>query len=461
MGHREELSDIGSRILSTVCADLFISMHYMGPALGSLGYVMDLSTTTVGTDAEWIRFNPNYLMRLYLERPRRMNRTYLHMVLHCLFRHMFYAQDYEDRELWDLCCDIAVESVIDSMECETVSEIVSDRRSRIYQELQEQIHVLTAQKLYRLMSEKDRDYARETFLAGEFGADDHSFWARLEPTGEEKPKSGGGAGNNLKNRDRDGRRGPGEQKDLPGAGANNSLRDQWEKSMNRVKTQLEISGSRAGKDLPSELVRVLAAQTAAGKDLRAYLKHFMVLREEAGIDPDSFDPGFYNYGMQLYGNMPLIEENELRERVRVEELVIAIDTSASCQWGAVQEFLNETAAILLGRESFFRKVRIHILQCDEQVRSDLLITDPEQMKEYAGHFAIRGGGGTDFRPVFSYVEELRRSGELKRLRGLLYFTDGYGIYPARPTAYETAFVFERDADNRDDEVPDWALRLYV
>ena len=76
-------------------------------------------------------------------------------------------------------------------------------------------------------------------------------------------------------------------------------------------------------------------------------------------------------------------------------------------------------------------------------------------------FEVLGGGGTDYRPVFAYVEELERRHVLKNLRGLLYFTDGYGVYPKRATPYDTAFVFRKDGDNDDTRVPGWALKLYV
>lgn len=68
-----------------------------------------------------------------------------------------------------------------------------------------------------------------------------------------------------------------------------------------------------------------------------------------------------------------------------------------------------------------------------------------------------GGGGTDFRPAFAYVDELVRSGELRDLKGLLYFTDGKGIYPARRPEYDTAFLFMGEFDET--AVPPWAMRL--
>ncbi len=44
------------------------------------------------------------------------------------------------------------------------------------------------------------------------------------------------------------------------------------------------------------------------------------------MDDDAFDFIFYTYGLQMYGNLPLIEALEYKEVKKVEELVIAIDT---------------------------------------------------------------------------------------------------------------------------------------
>ena len=55
---------------------------------------------------------------------------------------------------------------------------------------------------------------------------------------------------------------------------------------------------------------------------------------------------------------------------------------------------------------------------------------------------------------------LRRSLRSDALRGLIYFTDGYGIYPAKMPPYETAFVFMKE-DYQDIDVPPWAIRLIL
>ncbi len=77
-----------------------------------------------------------------------------------------------------------------------------------------------------------------------------------------------------------------------------------------------------------------------------------------------------------------------------------------------------------------------------------------------GSMEIRGLGGTDFRPVFELVDRLIEAGEFSDLRGLIYFTDGYGTFPAHKPSYQTAFVF-LDDEYREPDVPPWAIRLVL
>ena len=158
------------------------------------------------------------------------------------------------------------------------------------------------------------------------------------------------------------------------------------------------------------------------------------------VDGDAFDYIFYTYGLQLYGNMPLVEPPETKEEKRIEDFVIAVDTSMSTSGALVREFLACTYAILRSTETFTRKVNIRILQCDDQVRADTVIHDLEELKTYMENFQLAGGSATDFRPVFAYVAQLQAQGEFTNLRGLVYFTDGMGIYPKKRPPYDTAFV---------------------
>ena len=455
---REKLEQMGFRILDAVRTELLLSMRFMAPALNSLGFKMDLATSSAGTDAAYIRFNPGFLLQVYVERPRRMNRMYVHMLMHCLFRHMFSARDREDPELWDLCCDIAAESVVDSMTYDVIARTHSPFREEWYERLESEVKILTAERIYAWFPDRERNYAVEEALRREFTVDDHSFWQRLEDE-QEPQKNPPGTPPGAPNNEGDQGKQETEQssRDLKPV---NPKEDEWKKNAEKIEADLDIMGKERSQEYGS-LSRILRFESRKRTDYREFLQRFSVLREEAGIDPDSFDYGFYYYGMEMYGNMPLIEENEMREIRKVDSLVIAIDTSASCQKVLVQQFLNETADLLSGIGSFFKKTEIHLIECDDRVQNDRVITDLSQLQQYAQGFEVKGGFGTDFRPVFNYIEDLRAAGKLENLKGLMYFTDGFGEYPKKPTNYDTAFVFFRDEELDDTGVPDWAIKLFL
>ena len=142
------------------------------------------------------------------------------------------------------------------------------------------------------------------------------------------------------------------------------------------------------------------------------------------MDDDSFDYVFYSYGLRLYGNMPLIEPQEWKEVKKVEDFAIVIDTSMSCSGDLVKKFLEETYGILSEAGSFFQRVNIHIIQCDDQVQSDRKITCKEELQEYMEKLDLAGEGGTDFRPAFAYIDDLIATHRFTELKGVIYFTDG-------------------------------------
>ncbi|MBQ3797865.1 MAG: metallopeptidase [Butyrivibrio sp.] len=462
-GMRRSLEDTGKEVLRASRTELYIDMRFMGAALNSLGYEMDLTTTGIGTDAVDIRFNPSYVLRLFVEEPGKLNRTYLHMLLHCIFRHMYTSERYDDSRLFDVCADIVVESILDGLDYRCIYRVTSDYRDSWYELLEKELKVLTVEKLYKYFTtEKELDIFTLEKLEREFKLDDHGFWLRLQ--NEESPED-------KKNQDKKDPPPVDNDMDSPGKTTEKYMNPRrlmkirgrekdWDKEAKRIQTEIETIGSNKSDSL-GKLEWILKFQNASRTDYRQFLNRFKILREEGGIDLDSFDYGMYSFGLDYYGDMPLIEENEFREVKKVQELAIVIDTSASCKDELVQHFLNETGAMLLGGDNFFQRTKIHIIQCDDQVQRDDIIETSEDMKLFSKGIHIEGGYGTDFRPAFNYVEELKNKQAFENLKGLIYFTDGYGTYPEKATSYDTAFVFPEDGDYEDENVPDWALKLYI
>ena len=166
-------------------------------------------------------------------------------------------------------------------------------------------------------------------------------------------------------------------------------------------------------------------------------------------------------GIDLYGNMPLIEPLEYKETDRVRDFAIVIDTSESVSGDLVRRFITHTFDILKSSQDYATTVNIHVIQCDAKVQSDLKITDLGDVDKLMEGFVIRGFGGTDFRPAFDYVEMLRKRGEFADLKGLIYFTDGLGQFPEKTPDYDAAFVFMDEEGRELPPVPPWAMKVVV
>ena len=68
--------------------------------------------------------------------------------------------------------------------------------------------------------------------------------------------------------------------------------------------------------------------------------------------------------------------------------------------------------------------------------------------------------GTDFRPVFEYVNQLNDNGHFENLKGLIYFTDGYGIFPEKMPDYDVIFAFLNEDEGKV-KVPSWAIKAVM
>lgn len=434
----QELIQIGTRILSLCRSELYLSMRYLDLALSALSYDLNLQTRTIATDGVHLFYNPNYLIHSYEEDPIAVNRMYLHIILHCIFRHMTQAEQ-RDPDDWNLACDIAVESVIDSMEYPCVHRLVTDRRQEYYDFLS--LSVLNAEQVYAVLNRMT--YSQKIGMKREFTVDDHHFWEELQDDKEQPQQTSGGDNS---------------EDDTPPPDKD-EVEQKWQDISQKTQTSMETI-QRDINLMAGNLRQQLQIENRQRYDYRSFLRKFAVTREEVRVDPDSFDYGFYNYSMQLYPNMPMLEELEYRESKKIRDFVIAIDTSGSCSGELVKHFLEETVTILLDSNSFFRSVNVHIIQCDAGIQSDIKITDTEHFHDMLQHFDVSGNGDTDFRPVFDYIEQLQQRGELLQLQGLLFFTDGVGVYPKKRPPYDVAFLFF-DNTYAEHLVPPWAMKLIL
>ena len=354
-----------------------------------------------------------------------------HMLIHCLFRHLIPPKGAV-QSLWDLACDLSAEFLRTEL---FPGQDAGPIRRQIADALPEGVDPRVAVAVYRALLDCFEDELEP--LAIQFHRDDHRYWYA-------PPHEG--------------------QFETQGAKGTSGYREWVEAALETCwPPEAAFQGGGAASTgrwglAPGSRQERMLLKEEGKYDFSRYLRRFSTTREELRLDMDSFDYIPYYYGLLRYGHMPMIEPLEYAECRRVETLVIAIDTSGSCSAPVVERFLGEIQGILLDHDNFFARMNVHILQCDAIVQSHVVIHSREEWRKYTRALTIRGRGGTSFIPVFTLVEKLRRQGALPRLKGLLYFTDGDGVYPQQPTPYETAFVFStRRALER--HFPDWIVPL--
>ena len=105
-------------------------------------------------------------------------------------------------------------------------------------------------------------------------------------------------------------------------------------------------------------------------------------------------------------------------------VVVGFDTSGSIY--ARPELLNHFIAEVSGILADVRPDRLVIVWCDAKVHR---IDEVDDMTDLLGLMPV-GGGGTDFRPVFDWIEE-----NDIRPEALVYLTDGEGDFPREEPRY--------------------------
>lgn len=417
----EKILTLANRILRLSKDEILVNLRFMDTALSALRWEVSNGLKGMACDGAKIYYDPKYVLHRYKEEPSYIARIYLHMVLHCIFYHG-YNYGKLQTQYWDTATDIAVENIIIEMGVSGTRVKKDEMAENKLRVLKEDIGSLTAERIYKYFKNNPPTSASLKDYRYYFKKDQHIYWQTA--TEEEMAISN----------------------------------EQWKKISERIKADLRSFSK--DKNTSESLEKNLAEATRDRYDYSSILKRFMVMGEDIQLNDDEFDYIYYTYGLSTYGNMPLVEPLEYKDVTKVREFAIVIDTSASCRGEIVKAFLNKTYSILKSAENFFRKTNIHIIQCDSEVQSDTKITCDEDFESFMQYGKLKGFGATDFRPAFTYIEELRANKEFTNLKGLIYFTDGFGVYPERMPDYDTIFAFLNDDGGRP-PLPSWAIKVVL
>ncbi|MCI7217992.1 VWA-like domain-containing protein [Parafannyhessea umbonata] len=507
--HRAEREDLARRVVDLARGLIVAENPFLASSFALLDLVPAHMDAAFSTDGRAVSFDVNQALAAFTATREAPTHDLMHVLVHCLMLHPFVGATV-DRAAWDLAADIVaealaaevvgprdddrgrhIEAALDLIESTLGARITTERLYHALRRGAFQNARADWQRLFLVddhaswypaqsqspaqpgAAEKDADNASDGAsqgsaptgpqAGGSTQAADGDASQGAEPTETQSPDADGASGRTPQPAGSDYRDGMSDGADGPNADARASRPDRrqaeeaWRREAKSIRVNLQTLSRKRGSKL-GRFVGELEVSTHEQVDYRDFLRQFAVQSEEMRLSDDEFDYVFYTYGLSLYGDMPLIEPLEYRDEKRIRDFVIVIDTSSSVTQDVVQQFVNTTFDVLTSESSFFQKVNVHIIQADQRVQSDAKITSLAELDRWRRNIKLFGFGGTDFRPAFTYVSDLLAAGEFDDLSGLIYFTDGWGIYPDRMPPYKTTFVFY-DEDHRPELVPAWAMQI--
>lgn len=411
------IPDLARQVLAIAKDSIVVKYRFFDRSLAKIRLIEDRNVTGYLSDAGSLTYDPARLLRDYRDDENFASRLLLHVIFHNIFMH-YSRKDIANRDYWDIACDIAVENAILAMGNDYPR--LSDTEVQIIlSKLNKWVPHLTAEYLYR------------EFMVGGISSDSAKEYERLFSID-----------GHYRRQERD------KNEEIT------ISQEDWEKISRRVAAELKsFSKDVRGADT---ILLNLKEGVRRTYDYDDIVRRFAVMSENIRVSPDEFDYIYYTYGLSMYENMPLIEPLEYTDEKKIKDFVIAVDTSASVQGKMVEGFLTRTYDILSQSRSFAENMNVHVIQCDSGVTSDITIKDRGSLSDIAENLQVKGFGATDFRPVFEYVSDMLAKRQFTDLKGLIYFTDGYGIYPESAPPYDCMFVFDRYDEYRP-PVPGWAI----
>lgn len=388
---------------------------------------------TTATDARAFYYNPDYIAAL---RPQEAQFVLAHEALHCALSH-FARRGHRHKHRWDIACDYAVSPIL-------LKEGLTPPPGTLYEE---KFEGLTAEEIYPCLD--DRTDAQDTLDQHVYDADDPDEGTRNEgqddhtdspswpPQGAQDPQPGhspaqSSAGTAESPSAGSPSAGPGSPRSVPRpvpltAQARETLAIQWQQRLAGAAQQALQAGKLGGA-----LARLVDGLLQPRLPWRMLLSRYLSLtaRDDYSYTRPSTrrgDPAIY----------PSLRSGELN-------LMVVLDVSGSITDQEMAEFIAEVDAL-----KGYLRARITLHACDAALAED----GPwvfEPWIDFAVPRTFRGGGGTDFRPVFNWVDRQDRQPDL-----LLYFTDAQGPFPLGPPAYPVLWLIKGKAP-----VP-WGQRIQL
>ena len=426
----DKINEFVGEVVDLSLKSLSEEFTYLAYPLGKIYYGVEGVDGKLATNGKNVFFNGDEVVKnTALNGVKEISAWILHVLMHCIFLHPFKKPD--SVEIQDLAFDITVGYILDSLGYFNSVKSVKEGRKSVYKAI--------IDKFGGVNDESCLEYCRSLTkrevldLQAAFKVCSHELWYGRE-LGKGEQTEGDGvslAFDTLEEEEID------------------DLKSEWSSVARNLIPKI-------GKLNPS-LKRMISVSVGEGGNYKSFLRSFLRRRERIRPSDEEFDYIYYCLGLQSYGNVPLIENLEYSDRRDYSDVAIAVDTSGSTDGEPIKKLLKEVFALVKSMETESERYRLRIIQCDLKVQREDVVSSADELASLLENFKLEGGGGTDFRPVFDYLSQLKRKGE--KIEGLIYFTDGVGLYPIQVPPFKTCFAIL--GDNEGVNVPHFAYRIDI
>ena len=318
----QAVRELAREILRLTRSTLLIHMRFLESALVRFVPGDETVTPEMATDGKFLYYNSIHICRLFKTSPQLVCRDYLHLTLHCIFRHLFVGEKLNG-ELWDLACDIAVEHLITGLGIKSLYAERQEKQSWLTDKLKEQMPRLTAERIYRYLIEQDLPPQEIGRIREYFYADDHRIWHRQPEAGsggdrgESRDKTQNGADSASELGDMSGedeftppedgeseerrasggsdtgeRRDSGDNEGMTGQANENpgdrpamtpqETEQMWKEISERIRVDLDTSANSYGENT-GDFVSAIGEVNREKIDYAAFLRRFAVLGKFEGV----------------------------------------------------------------------------------------------------------------------------------------------------------------------------------
>ena len=383
--------------LTRARTQLLLNQPFFGTLCLRLKMVAMEEFPTMATDGRRIAYNPAFVEKLT---PAELEGVLAHEVMHCALAHHCRRGD-RDRQLWNKAADYAINPILTNSGTTLPKDALLDSA----------YNDLSAEEIYARFLKQAEDSGSSSgqpnppsgtssvggSSSGQTQPPDQTSSApsnaspppdspsQGNPSGA-LPARSGGFGEVMDAVDEEGK---------PASPAEISRQThEW-----AIASEQAVRAAKACGYDPGEIERTLNQARESVQDWRSILRDFIAATHPSDYRWSPPNRRFVASGLYLPSLM----------RSGVGEIVIVVDTSGSIGSAELEQFAGEITAI--SEET--QPERILVVYCDAAVQGFEEFCPSEPIK-----LSPKGGGGTDFVPAFTWVEE---NGILPKC--LIYLTD--------------------------------------